>query len=117
MVEASCHCGAVQMKVATPPEQVTSCNCTICRRYGGLWAYYSPCDVTVTGPTDIYMRGDRMLEMHRCKICGCVTHWAPVDKTAERMGVNARMMDPEIKDAASVRYFNGADDASFGERP
>jgi hypothetical protein len=46
------------------------------------------------GPTDIYMRGYRRLEIHRCKNCGGVMFWTPVDKTYERMGVNERMLPP-----------------------
>ena len=58
MIEASCHCGAVQFAVETAPGDVNDCNCSICRRYGALWAYYHPQQVrfvTENGPTDIYM--------------------------------------------------------------
>jgi hypothetical protein len=40
------------------------------------------------------MRDDRMLQMHRCRICGCVMWWVPMDKTYDRMGINARMLAP-----------------------
>jgi hypothetical protein len=60
------------------------------------------------GQTDIYMWGDRIIEFHRCKECGCVTHWAPVDKTYPRMGVNARLMAPEVLAAAPARRLDGA---------
>ena len=60
------------------------------------------------GQTDIYMWGDRIIEFHRCKQCGCVTHWAPVDKSYLRMGVNARLTAPEILAAARVRRLDGA---------
>jgi hypothetical protein len=79
MIEASCHCGAVQFAVETAPRDVNDCNCSICRRYGALWAYYHPQQVrfgTENGPTDIYMWGDRKLEFHRCRTCGCITHWS-----------------------------------------
>ncbi len=108
MIESSCHCGAVRIAVETAPNEVTDCNCSICRRYGTLWAYYSPKVVRVNGATDIYMWGDRDLEFHRCKTCGCVTHWAAVDKARDRMGVNARLMPPEVLAQASVRHFDGA---------
>ena len=39
MIEGSCHCGLVQWRFAGEPELATACNCTICRRYGVLWAY------------------------------------------------------------------------------
>lgn len=108
MIESSCHCGAVKLEIATAPETVTDCNCSICRRYGVLWAYCSARDVRVAGATDIYMWNDRTIEFHRCRDCGCVTHWAPVDRTLDRMGVNARLMAPEILNRARVRRLDGA---------
>jgi hypothetical protein len=108
MVEASCHCGAVRLEIASPPDQVTDYNCSICRRLGVLWAYYSPASVQVSGATDIYLWDDRSIAFHRCKVCGCTTHWVPVDAAVNRMGVNARLMPPEILAAARVRRLDGA---------
>ena len=54
------------------------------------------------------MWGDRIIGFHRCKACGCVTHWAPVDKSYARMGINARLMAPEVLAAARVRRLDGA---------
>jgi len=110
MIEASCHCGALRMEIDVAPETVTDCACSICRRYGTLWAYYSPKQVRLNpaeGATFVYMWGDRMIEFHTCKTCGCTTHWAPADKTRERMGVNARLMDPIVLAAAKVRKIAG----------
>jgi hypothetical protein len=39
MIQGSCHCGAVQWRFDGVPEGATACNCTVCRRYGVLWAY------------------------------------------------------------------------------
>ena len=110
MIESSCHCGRVRLEMETAPEEVNSCNCSICRRYGTLWAYYSPKRVRVipeSGATDIYMWNERIIEFHRCKTCGCVTHWAPADKSFDRMGVNARLMAPEVLAKARVRLSVG----------
>jgi hypothetical protein len=111
MIEASCHCGAVRFAVETAPDEVNDCNCSICRRYGTLWAYYHPQQVrfgTENGPTDIYMWGDRTLEFHRCRTCGCITHWSAVDRAHPRMGVNARLMPPEVLAAIPVFHGDGA---------
>lgn len=111
MIQSSCHCGAVRLAIATAPAEVTDCNCSICRRYGTLWAYYSPKDVIVTplsGATDIYTWDDKSIAFHRCRTCGCVTHWAPVDPARDRMGVNARLMEPAVLAAARLRHFDGA---------
>ena len=109
MIEASCHCGAVRLEIDAAPAEVTSCNCSICRRYGTLCAYYSPAQVRISGPTDVYVWGDRCIEFHRCRTCGCFSHWTPVDPTYDRMGVNARLMEPDVLAAARVRRFDGAE--------
>ena len=78
MIEASCHCGAVRIDVEVPPAQLTSCNCSLCRRLGTLWAYYRPGQVRIAqgaGTTVPYIQGDRTLAVHHCPTCGCVTHW------------------------------------------
>jgi len=108
MLEGSCDCGAVRYSVDGTLDEVTECNCGICRRSGGLWAYYSPKKVTMTGPTDIYMRGDRMLEMHHCKTCRCLMWWVPVDKSHDRMGVNARMLPLGAWDETPIKKCDGA---------
>jgi hypothetical protein len=110
-IDASCHCGAVHLAIDAPPEALTDCNCSLCRRYGVLWAYYSPKQVKIVaapGATDVYLWGERSIEFHRCKNCGCITHWAPVDARCDRMGVNARLMEPAILRPLRIRKLDGA---------
>ncbi len=98
-------------EVETGPAEVNSCNCSICRRYGALWGYYQRPQVRFAadnGPTDIYMWGDRDLEFHRCRSRGCVTHGSSVDRTCERMGVNARLLPSAVLDAVPVYHGDGA---------
>jgi hypothetical protein len=114
VIETSCHCGAVTVAVPRPPETLTDCNCTICRRYHALWGYFDPKEVEVRGgPTDIYMCNDRVLEMHRCHACGCVMCWLPVDKQHDRMGVNFRMAEPAAIASIRVRKLDGFDTWKF----
>jgi hypothetical protein len=111
MIEATCHCGAVVIAVPSAPVELTSCNCSICRRLGGLWCYFDPTQVTITGQTVTYIWGDKMLALHHCGTCGCSTHWTPIGETRkDRMGVNARLMDPSIVAAARVKRVDGAAD-------
>jgi hypothetical protein len=101
----------VRLEIETPPQTVTDCNCSICRRYGVLWAYYPREHVRLvppSGATGSYAWGDCSIAFHRCKTCGCVTHWAPVNRAENRMGVNARLMAPDILAAARVRKLDGA---------
>lgn len=111
MIEASCHCGGVRFEVEDAPVDVNACNCSICRRYGTLWGYYRRSQVRFAagnGPTDVYIWGDRDLEFHRCRGCGCITHWSAVDPAYDRMGVNARLMAPEVLAHVPVRIGDGA---------
>ena len=112
MFEGSCHCGAVKIEVAEAPTQVTSCNCSICRRLGTLWAYYAPAQVTITGATATYRWGDKTIDFHRCTTCGCTTHWSPLPDRGEpdRMGINGRLLAPEVLAGARVRRLDGASD-------
>lgn len=76
-------------------------------------AYYSPAQVRITGDTATYCWGDRQLDFHRCAVCGCPTHWSLRAGGGDRMGVNARLMDPVVVAAARVRRFDGADTWKF----
>ena len=109
MLEGSCDCGVVRFTVDAPLEAVTDCNCGICRRYGALWAYYQRPQFRVQGATAVYLRNKHWLEFHRCKECGCVTHWEPIDRTkGRRVGVNARNFDPDDLGRVRIRRLDGA---------
>lgn len=112
MITASCHCGQVLLEIDAAPTQVTDCNCSICRRYGVLWAYYDPAQVRIevkNGKTDTYVWGDRSIAFHRCSDCGCVINWSPIPpRSQSRMGVNARLMPLEVLSQARVRHLDGA---------
>ena len=108
-VAGTCHCGAVTLEVARAPSELTSCNCSICRRLGTLWAYYAPSEVRIVGDTATYRWGNRSIDFHHCAKCGCTTHWSPLaNRSADRMGINARLLAPEVVDAARVRRLDGA---------
>jgi hypothetical protein len=105
MIRAACHCTAVRLEIAEAPSWILDCNCTLCRRYGALWAYYQPDEVKVVrgaDATDTYLWGDKMLAFHRCKECGCIMHMIALDADPPRIyGINARMI-PTL-DPARVR--------------
>ena len=112
IVKASCHCGAVKFEVPSAPEEVVRCNCSICSRIGGRWAYYHPSEVslkTSRESLDIYVWGDKLIQICRCKTCGCTTHWESIDpEYTERMGTNARMMTDLDLSKIPVKYVDGA---------
>ena len=117
MLAGTCHCGAVRVEVPRRPRRLTSCNCSICRRYGTLWAYYKAAEVRVAsapGATRSYSWGDKALRFVRCGKCGCITHWEATHPTAtSRMGVNARNFDPAAIATIRVRRLDGASTWKF----
>ena len=112
MHSASCHCGSIKLEIPRRPRTLTNCNCSICRRYGALWAYYKPTEVKVTakrGARAVYVWGNRMLRLVRCNHCGCVTHWEPLGpRLRGRMGVNARNLEPSLIQGLRTRLLDGA---------
>jgi hypothetical protein len=112
MLTATCHCKAVKISIPRKPRSLTNCNCSICRRYGVLWAYYKASEVRITaaiGSTDEYIWGDKSLKFVRCSRCGCVMCWSRMRPTStSRMGVNARNFVPADIGAVRIRLLDGA---------
>lgn len=113
MISGTCHCGAVTSTPADTPEWLTECNCSVCRKLGPLWAHAEASDVTLTRSEDAtvgYAWGDRTLEFHTCRTCGCTTHWESLDpEVSTRMAVNCRLADPQTVARLRVRHIDGAD--------
>jgi hypothetical protein len=68
--------------------------------------------VTISGSTSTYRWGDKTIDFHRCTTCGCTTHWSPIgaERDTRRMGINARLLAPEVVAAARLRRLDGASD-------
>lgn len=123
MIRAACHCEAVRLEFAEPPKWVLDCNCTLCRRYGGLWCYFDGPDAMklLTGPspdaTETYLWNGRGLAFHRCKTCGCVTHMMVEEVPPTIYGVNARLMAGLDPAKVRIRRKNNSHSGYFWTRP
>ena len=110
---ASCHCGAVRITLRRRPRSLTSCNCSICRRYGAIWAYYARKGLVYDYAPDAvapYTWGNGHIEFFHCTRCGSVTHYERTKKQgdATRVGVNVRLVDPAALDGIPLRRPDGA---------
>ena len=112
MIEGTCHCGAVRWRFDGMPESATACSCTVCRRYGVLWAYdFESERVQVSGRTQSYIRG-KAIEFHFCPVCGCVAYWRGLQADNEgrrRIAVNLRLTEPEPVAKIPIDRFDGLD--------
>jgi hypothetical protein len=114
MLTATCHCGAVRVTVPRTPRTITDCNCSICRRYGVLWAYYKASTVKVEAKPkalDRYSWGRKVLNFVRCADCGCVMCWERASPDPKKhMGVNARNFEPDALGSVRMVFLDGADE-------
>lgn len=108
---ARCHCGRVTIRLPRKPDYVNSCNCSLCAKTGWLGIYYSSDELVIDGEFDPYVRNDlrqTYLKVMRCTNCGIATHWEPLTPPPhQRMGVNARLVDPALLDGVEVREVDG----------
>ena len=97
-ITASCHCGRVTLELPSPPKRLNECRCSICYKYGALWAYYPRKDVLITAEdpgSRSYLRHDEFckgdISFNWCNHCGCLTHWWGEGAADRRVGPNAKM--------------------------
>ncbi len=117
-ITGRCHCGAVKFEVVSKPLYgLTTCNCSICRRYGALWVHQKPDDVSISASdsaTFPYIWGDKGIAFHTCNTCGCTTHYTLVDGIGPMMGVNYNLIDdPSRLTEFPTRDHNGAESDTF----
>ena len=79
---AHCSCGSLRAEVTGEPALVAACHCTECqRRTGspfGVSTYFQKEQVSVEGPSKVYVRGSdsgRKPECHFCPDCGSTVFW------------------------------------------
>ena len=110
----ACHCGAAEWTLEGDPGSVTACNCSLCRRYGALWAYgYEGDRLALKGETKAYRRAgkaDPAFEILSCSTCSCVLAWRALGTGADgrrRMAVNLRLAPPEAVAHLPIDHFDG----------
>jgi hypothetical protein len=111
-IEGTCLCEKVKVGAKRKPTQVTECNCSVCRRYGTLWAYYTRSAVVVDAPRGGLVayrrRPEGRLRFVHCKTCGCVIRWETArDRPDERVGMNARLFDQALMSRVPIKVLDG----------
>lgn len=124
----NCLCGAVSVTIDDKPEFINDCNCSLCRKVGGVWGYFPSSSVKTIGNTFSFVRRDKKIpgvEVHSCKTCATTTHWVltksfkELNPSADRVGVNMRLFNPDELVGVEVRFPNGKDwvgEGPFGHR-
>lgn len=109
----SCHCGRIAFEVDGEINEVTDCNCSLCRRRGGL-LWFGPREALTlkTPESDLstYTFNHHHIQHHFCSVCGISVYGeADHPKTGSRMvALNARCVpDVDLK-TLKINEFDGA---------
>ena len=121
-----CHCGAVGWRIDALGDDTTICNCSICRRYGAIWAYgWLGETIHIEASAEArrsYAFGQMETDFNTCTTCGCVTDWTARGPRTEgpdagrtRCAVNLRLAEPDAIADIPLLLFDGA--VSFEDLP
>ncbi len=73
LYQGSCHCGKIAFEVEGDFTGGMECNCSFCRRRGGILAFVPRDRLAVTAATEAlstYTFNQHRLEHHFCSTCG-----------------------------------------------
>jgi hypothetical protein len=108
----SCHCGAVRYTAKSPPiVEAMSCNCSFCKRYGGLLAFIPAANFTLNSGSERlmdYQFGSKVIHHLFCSTCGIGSfgRGAMPDGT-EMVALNVRCLDEVDPDTLKITSFDG----------
>lgn len=113
--QGSCHCGniAFSVEAAEPITEALECNCSLCRRRGGLLWFGPRAALTLaTDPAAIstYQFNKRHLEHHFCAACGIAPFSEGVDPRSNQpmVAVNVRCLPDVDLTALKISRYDGA---------
>lgn len=111
--QGGCHCGRIAFNLDGEVNDAIDCNCSLCRKRGGLLAFFPRDALTLTtAESDLgtYTFNAHKLKHHFCPNCGIApfsegTH----PKTGEPMAaVNVRCLPDVDLSALTVKQVDGA---------
>ena len=109
--QGGCHCGRIRFEVEGQVEQVIDCNCSMCRRRGGLlWFVRRERLRLMTPKADVatYTFNTHKLQHHFCANCGIAPYSEGKDRAgAEMAAINVRSLEGVELAPLTVVPFDG----------
>jgi hypothetical protein len=106
----SCHCGAVRFEIETDFPELTTCDCSICRRRNALMVKVHESAFTLVAGADVlaeYRFHTQTARHFFCRVCGIYPfHRKRV--TPDYLGVNVFCLEGFEPDGIPVRQTVGA---------
>lgn len=110
--KGSCHCGKVAYTLEGKVGEAMDCNCSLCRKRGGLLAFFPREALTLTTPESDYRTytfNKHQIQHHFCPHCGIAPFSDGVHpKTGAKMAaVNVRCLDGLDLSAIRITQVDG----------
>jgi hypothetical protein len=111
--EGSCHCGAIAFTLDGTIDTAIDCNCSLCRRRGGLLAFFPRASLTLRTPeADLatYTFHTHAIRHHFCRTCGIAPFSEGTDpgSGAPMVAVNLRCLPGLDLAGLAVVAYDGA---------
>ena len=111
MHTGSCHCGAVRFRVEAQIDELTMCDCSLCRKRNAVMGKAPQAALTVTEGRDLltlYEWNTRVAKHYFCSRCGIYVFHRK-RSAPDHFGVNAFCLDDFDPAAVPIRAVSGAD--------
>lgn len=111
--EGSCHCGAIAFEFEADIAEVYDCNCSMCRRRGGL-LWFGPASIFTLKTPEAALSTYRFNKEHIghrfCATCGIAPYSQAVDPRtgADTVAINVRCLPALDLSTLKVTSFDGA---------
>jgi len=110
--QGSCHCGRIKFEVEGTIDSLCDCNCSMCRRRGGLlWFVPRARFQLLTPEADLstYRFNKKHIAHRFCGVCGIAPFGEGADPKGDpTVAVNARCLEGVDFEASKVVKYDGA---------
>jgi hypothetical protein len=111
--EGSCHCGNIAFEVEGEFTEAIDCNCSLCRKRGGLLAFVPRDKLSLKTPVEnlsTYTFNHHVIQHHFCGKCGIAPFGEGVGPGgAATASVNLRCLPAVDLASLKIKPFNGLD--------
>jgi hypothetical protein len=106
----SCHCGAIAFEVEADITQAMDCNCSMCRRRGGLLTFVPRENFRLQTPlsaVSTYQFNKHVIQHHFCANCGIAPYADGEGKTGPMTAINVRCLPDVDLDSLTITKVDG----------
>jgi hypothetical protein len=120
--QGSCHCGACRFEVEMDLDHVRSCDCSVCRRRGGLMHRVPWAALRLLTPWEdltVYEWGSKTARDYFCPACGVLPFRKPSAPGARELAqgmqvfegwaVNVRCLEGVVLGDIPIRHIHGSE--------